>query len=112
MILYKKKNSPVFRYILAIVVFTLGLTLTVVDVYGLQLPFGQQAGEAFDDYQNKSIETSDDDARDIGNIDISTETNDNQNQGTDSNPTSVPEPSTIILLASGLGLLRMAKKKN
>lgn len=109
MVHYKKKTRPILRYLLALVVFSLGLTLTVVDVYGLQLPFGQQAGDSYSNYLDKKVETTDDSARDTEII--INDTDSGQDDSTDTMPTSVPEPSTIILLASGLGLLRMAHRK-
>lgn len=111
MLLYKKKTQHIFRYTLAIIVFTLGLTLTVVDVYGLQIPFGQNTGKLYKDYVKKKIDTIDDSVRDTITIDQQTDLYDNQDKSTDTTPTSVPEPSTIILLVSGLGLLRMAYRK-
>ncbi len=111
MILYKKKNVPVTRYLLSIIVFTLGLTLAVDDVYGLQLPFGQNATDSYNDYLSNDIESSDDDARALAINDIRVDNYDIQEENTDSVPTSVPEPSTLILLASGLGLFRLAHRK-
>lgn len=111
MILYKKKTQPIFRYTLAIIVLTLGLTLTVVDVYGLQIPFGQNTGKLYNDYVKKKIDTIDDSVRGTVMIDQQTDLYNNQDKSTDTIPTSVPEPSTIILLASGLGLLRMTHRK-
>ena len=109
MVLYKKKTRPIFRYALATIVLALGLTLTVVDVYGLQLPFGHNSEKSYNNYLNKKIETTDDSAQDIV---LQADTYDDQDKQTDNIPTSVPEPTTIILLASGLGLLRMSRKKS
>ena len=111
MVLYKKKNVPITRFFFAIIVFTLGLTLAFDDVYGLQLPFGQQATDSYNDYLDKTVETSDDDARALDINNIQQDNHDTQPGETDTVPTSVPEPSTIILLASGLGLFRLANRK-
>ncbi len=111
MVHYKKKNVPVTRYFLAIIVLTLGLTLAFDDVYGLQLPFGQNATDSYNDYLANNIESSDDDARSLDINDVQLDNYDIQEDETDTVPASVPEPSTIILLASGLGLFRLAHRK-
>ncbi len=111
MLLYKKKTVPVFRYFFAIIVLTVGLTLTVVDVYGIQLPFGQQAADSYDEYIENKVEISEDATENIDIINIKGDYRNEHNPTNDNIPTSIPEPGTIILLASGLGLLRMARKK-
>ena len=111
MIVYKRKTRSLARYLFGAIVFILGLTLAVADVYGLQMPFGQSGTGSYDNYIAEKNEIAEDKPTEDEIIIISDDTNENQGGETDTIPTSVPEPSSIILLASGLGLLSLAKKK-
>ena len=108
MVLYKKKPSQVLRYIFGAVLFILGLTLAFADVYGVQMPYSQTSANSYNDYvaRESQKETTTDTT-----IVIGTDFHDTETGNTDTIPTSVPEPTTIILLASGLGILRMTHKK-
>lgn len=108
MVLYKKKTSQLVRYIFGAIVFILGLTLAFGDVYGIQMPYSQNSSQSYSDHIAKK--TQDESTTDT-TIVIGTDFNDNQTGGTDTVPTSVPEPTTIILLASGLGIMGLSKKK-
>lgn len=111
MVLYKKKVISIFKFILAFIIFILGLTITFDDVYGINVP--SSADKAYTEYQSDKIESTDDfnnyESRQDGEdyqSDLSTDDPSN-----DVVPTSVPEPSTIILIASGLGIIRLATRK-
>ncbi len=111
MILYRRKARSLTRYFFGTIVFILGLTLAFADVYGLQMPFGQSATGSYDNYVAEKNEIPEEGLSDEVIVISDNSYDDNQGGGTDTIPTSVPEPSSIILLASGLGLLSLAKKK-
>ena len=83
-------NSQPFKWLVALAIFMLVLGFTTADVFGLNVPPSK--------YHGGSSQTSYDHDTD-GNFDSP---NDPGDSG-DDNPESIPEPGTIILLATGLG---------
>ena len=93
MTVYKKKETSILKWVIALIIFTLGMTLTFSDVYGINIP-----GD------NKTYET--------GTDQIITCNPDDDSNPDNPPPTAVPEPSTLILLSSGLGAMYALRKKN
>ena len=103
---YQKDSSQPFKWLLAIIVFILAMTFTMEEAEGFYLPQSMQnrvttvqettnmfAVEEFD-YINSDV----------------TEIGANTYPDTQSPVTPVPEPSTIIIMAIGMGALRVARK--
>ena len=107
MMIYERHNKHPFRWVLGLVIFVLVLTVTFDEVHGLNLQLNIQRDNStrsnlpsepywspnnFDGYSNPDHKT------DLGST------------GTPP-PPGVPEPSTLILLASGLGALHLMRRK-
>jgi len=96
--LYQRRCTQPLKWLLALVVFLLAMTVTFTDVYGIDKNTPPNTGNG-----NKPGEKSG------GSNDGLTTGNDNPA------PTAVPEPGTFILLAGGLGALyavrRLRKQK-
>lgn len=104
--LYQKERSQTIKWLFAIIIFILAMTFTIDDAEGFYLPKSMEhqvttvkktvdkfAVEEFD-YINSGIS-------EVGSRPYS----DPQNP-----ETSVPEPSTIIIMAIGIGALRVMRK--
>ena len=98
MILYKKKTLSVIKYLIALIIFILAMTITFDDVYGINIP------NRIDQHENSS-----DNHRDY-TVDYSSENNPPVSSDNNPNPVATPEPGTLILLASGLGIISLYKK--
>ena len=91
MTLYRHKQSQPLKWLVALIVFGLAMGITFSDVYGYN---GSDNGDRFEN--NNSGGAVDDAGR---------------NTVTDSVPTPVPEPSTLLLLAGGLSALYAARRR-
>ncbi len=103
---YQKDRSQPFKWLLAIVVFILAMTFTVDEAEGFYLPKSMQnrvttVQETIDMHAVEEFDYINSDVTEIGS-----------NTYSDNNPpvTPVPEPSTIIIMAIGIGALRVARK--
>ena len=86
--LYQRRCTQPLKWLLALVVFLLAMTVTFTDVYGIE-GTGSPNGGTRDGSTGKPGGTGD-----------------QLNTGDDNPPpTAVPEPGTFILLAGGLGAL-------
>ena len=103
---YQKDRSQPFKWLLAIVVFILAMTFTLEEAEGFYLPKSMQnrvttVQETTDMFAVEEF--------DYINLDV-TEIGADTYSDINSPVTSVPEPSTIIIMAIGIGALRVARK--
>lgn len=102
MIVYRNKRNQTMKWIFALVIFALTLTFTVDNVEGFNLPSGNGGSKDANTKNQPNHSTSVEDDAII-------------NDGTQKSlpsPSSVPEPATLILLASGLGTMYALRRKN
>ncbi len=83
MTVYKRNSTQPLKWLLGIVVFVLAMTVTFTDVYGTET-----VGAGSD---NTSVGAG--------------------NQSADTCPEPVPEPTTLILLGSGLSAMYLARRR-
>ncbi len=102
---YQKDKSQPFKWLLAIIVFILAMTFTLEKAEGFYLPKSMQnqvttVQKTIDKFAVEEFNYN------SGISEIGADTY------SDSNPpvTPVPEPSTIIIMAIGMGALRIARK--
>lgn len=86
---YKSKPSQPLKYLFALLVFLLIMSITWTEVSGYESGTASVSGDAAPAHLNSS-----------GNGNASSVP-----------PTAVPEPGTIILLGSGLGAMYLMRKK-
>ena len=94
---YERKAGSPFKWIFAGILFVLAMTFTMADVYGFNYPY--QSG------QKPAITQPAEQHHDNGSLD-----------GTDGcppndNPGEVPEPTTLLLVAGGLGLAALSMNR-
>ena len=92
---YQEKQSQPFKWLLAIVVFILAMTITFSDVYGIWVPDNQEQTTSekvkhTQDYSNQTVEPD---------------------QDTETVPPQIPEPATLILLGSGLAAMHVLRRR-
>jgi hypothetical protein len=126
MTIYKKRHASSLKWILAIIIFVLGMTLTMSDAYGFNFPYcgGGSGGYnyggwgsgyggwcGYGGWGNNHWYNN----NDCGGYNY----DHNWNNGGDCNggdnggdqpPCNVPEPSTILLLAGGLGAIYVTRR--
>ena len=86
MTLYKHKQSQPLKWLVAIIVFMLAMTITFDSVYG------------GDNYTDGTTHPN----SDIGN---------DGSRDSDSTPMPVPEPTTLLLIAGGLSAMYLARRR-
>jgi len=93
------------KWLLGLVIIILVLSVTFDDVYGLNIPPGNVNGNGslnnsspdWYSYSQNTCQSPDD-----------YQAYDSQEPST---PPEIPEPSTLILLASGLGVIRLVRRR-
>jgi hypothetical protein len=97
--LYKRKTGQPLKWLVAAIVFALAMGVTFTDVYG-----GGTDGSLGTNSNPGGVEPADN-----GNGNIST--GNDEPIGGGGNPTAIPEPTTLILLAGGLSALYVARRR-
>ena len=89
MTVYKRLRSQPFKWVLALIVFLVAISITFADVHGTD--FGNSGSNG-----NETVEGGD-----------------SNTSGTDrgSTPMAIPEPTTLLLVAGGLSALYLARRK-
>ena len=120
MVFYKHRSKFSLKWVVALILFILAMTITTAEVYGIHIQPSQVS-----DYQSDVIIT--DIVKNNVNNDLAMSTLQASNSNltvdrcpyneplreSDDNPLSVPEPGTLILLGSGLAIIYgYARKKN
>ncbi|UCC43207.1 MAG: PEP-CTERM sorting domain-containing protein [Candidatus Zixiibacteriota bacterium] len=98
MTVYRSKRSQPLKYLLALIVFILALTVTFNDVEGFNLPTDAGGNDSIADSTEVASATGPDDG-------------DTETYPPDTEPVSVPEPTTLLLLAGGLGAMYMLRRR-
>jgi hypothetical protein len=112
MTVYTKEDSRPFKWILAIIVFVLAMTLTMSDVYGLSVPSSSRANNTMMTQPYSNIRMAQMHGYPViyrshdENVKV-----DPSNHDQDVSPEVVPEPATFILVAAGLGMAYFSMRK-
>jgi len=91
-------ESQPFKWLVALLVFMLVMGFTTANVFGFNVPPAKYGGS------DQSASSTDD-------YDGTYESPQDPGDSDDDNPESIPEPGTIILLATGLGAAYGAMRK-
>ena len=121
MMVYKRKESvSILKWALAIVIFVLAMTITVSDVYGLDLTIKKAA--TMDNLSNPRVNSyrpfvqgSSNPtavAPNFGNRGFDNFVSDaGVTDYNDPEPNAVPEPSSLILITTGLGSMLLFRRR-
>lgn len=95
---YTRRSSQPLKWIVAIVVFLLAMGVTFDDVYG-EDPGTPDQGTVRNEnsYDDRATQSTDGDLEPVNGDDPST-------------PQPIPEPTTIILLGSGIGAMYAVRR--
>ena len=91
-------DSQPFKWLVALLVFMLVMGFTTANVFGFNVPPAKFNGSGQDASQTDNYDGTYESPQDPGD-------------SGDDNPESIPEPGTIILLATGLGAAYGAMRK-
>ena len=94
---YERRAGSPYKWIFAGVLFLLAMTFTMTEVYGFNYPYQTSHGSG----GSTQVEP----AHNSNHVDQATYC------APDDNPGEVPEPTTLLLLASGLGLVALRKNR-
>ena len=102
MTIYKNNPARSLKWLVALIVFLLAMGITWSDVYGYP-----NSRSANDTKSFQQVDTKNSDApRSFGD-----DYGDDVTCGNDEPPAAIPEPTTLILLGSGLGTMYMVRRR-
>jgi hypothetical protein len=120
MTIYKQKSFTITKVLLGLIIFVLGMTVTFSDAYGVSIPtYGSEKG---DDYSMASSSIYDDmslnsSSEFVGSGFGYSAFSDSYSfdkkggfSGYQAVVVPVPEPTTLLLLMGGLGLMRALRR--
>lgn len=106
MTVYQKDRYQPIKWLLAIIVFILAMTFTLEEAEGFNLPKSMQSQVTTVNQTTDKFAIEEFDYINSGISEIGANTYSDSQQPV----TPVPEPSTIIILAIGIGALRVVRK--
>ena len=90
--IYRKNKSQPFKWLLALIIFILAMTITFDEVFGISVPPPGGGGSDGNPIVTKNVQYNKEAA------------------GTQTTP-SIPEPGTLLLLGTGFGALYIMRRK-
>ncbi|MDH4158086.1 MAG: PEP-CTERM sorting domain-containing protein [candidate division Zixibacteria bacterium] len=118
MVVYRHQKKAYFKWILALIIFILAMTVTFSEVYGIHVPAGctpyyqesTSTGTVVLQNLNNSnclggASTGLADMTSMTNLNDASHTRDSQQ------PSGVPEPGTLMLLGTGLAAMYALRRK-
>jgi len=103
MMIYMRNEKHPFKWLLAFIIFLLVLSVTFDDVYGLYIPPCTENGNSNLNGNAPNLSSS--------NVGYCYYPADYTNPTEPPNPPEIPEPATLILMAAGLGAIRLMRRK-
>ena len=100
MTIYQKKANSMMSWVFGFIVFLFAMTVTFSEVSGVGVP---RTDKAVNQQFDKTNNTNEPAFQPVQSEDT---------YGDNNNPVPVPEPSTLILLASGLGVIRLIQRRH
>ena len=118
MVVYRHQKRAYFKWILALIIFILAMTLTFSEVYGINVPAGctpyyQESTSAgtvvLQDFYNSDYLGGASDG--IVDMTLMTDLNDASYPRDSQQPSGVPEPGTLMLLGTGLAAFYALRRR-
>ena len=112
MTLYVNKKRIGLKWVIAVIVFILAMTVTFADVHGLGIPSFSRLNPPSSSQSGQMGPSGTPTGGNYGNLDYAHEPAATTTDDTpdDNPPVSVPEPTTLVLLGCGLGALAVAMR--
>ena len=118
MVVYKHKSKGPLKWLVAVIVFILAMTITWSDVSGIEVRSSRTTTVHQDKTTTVSPELYPYATQPVSYLDcyyadpLSSLGSGDSGDSADNEPAAMPEPGTLLLLIGGLGTLAVLKKKN
>ncbi len=99
MVVYRRTSSAWLKWVLFIVVFVLGMTMTFTDVYGIGVNNGRDRIDSQKDNPRHAAESDKAAPSPLDNPPVHEDP-----------PVAVPEPATFLLVGAGLGAAYLVRR--
>ena len=118
MVVYRHQKRAYFKWILALIIFILAMTVTFSEVYGINVPAGctpyYQGSTSASTVVLQNLNSSsylEGSSTGISDMTLMTNLNDASCTRDSQQPSGVPEPGTLMLLGTGLAALYALRRK-